>query len=85
MATLRVAFLSALVLELAASLGVALVAVAIGLRLVAGETGLAAGLTVLVLAPELYAPLRRLGPTTTRAPTVAAAERVYQVLACLRC
>jgi ATP-binding cassette subfamily C protein CydD len=61
MATLRIAFLSALVLELLATLGVALVAVGIGLRLVFGEMSLAAGLTVLLLAPDVYWPLRRVG------------------------
>ena len=61
MATLRIAFLSALVLELLATLGVALVAVSIGLRLVFGEMTLAAGLTVLLLAPDVYWPLRRIG------------------------
>ncbi len=61
MGTLRVSFLSGSVLELAATLGVALVAVTIGVRLVDGGLGLQAGLTVLVLAPELYVPLRRLG------------------------
>jgi ATP-binding cassette, subfamily C, bacterial CydD len=60
-ATLRIAFLSALVLELLATLGVALVAVSIGLRLVFGEMSLAAGLTVLLLAPDVYRPLRRIG------------------------
>ena len=60
MGTLRVAFLSGAVLELAATLGVAVVAVSVGLRLVAGALGLEAGLMVLVLAPELYLPLRRL-------------------------
>ncbi len=61
MATLRIAFLSALVLELLATLGVALVAVSIGLRLVFGEMSLATGLTVLLLAPDVYWPLRRIG------------------------
>ena len=61
MATLRVAFLSALVLELLATLGVALVAVSIGLRLVFGEMTLTAGLTALLLAPEVFWPLRRVG------------------------
>ncbi len=62
MATLRIAFLSALVLELIATLGVALVAVSIGLRLVYGEMSLAAGgLTVLLLAPDVFWPLRRVG------------------------
>ena len=60
MATLRVAFLSGTVLELAATLGIALVAVTVGVRLVEGGIGFEAGLTVLVLTPELYLPLRNL-------------------------
>jgi len=60
MGTLRVAFLSGTVLELAATLGVALVAVTVGVRLVDGGLGFRAGLTVLVLAPELYLPIRNL-------------------------
>ncbi|MCA1193803.1 thiol reductant ABC exporter subunit CydD [Saccharopolyspora sp. 6V] len=60
-ATLRIAFLSALVLELCSSLSVALVAVGIGLRLVSGELDLATGLMVLVLVPECYLPLRAAG------------------------
>lgn len=81
MATLRVAFLSGLVLELAASLGVALVAVAVGLRLAGGGLTLTAGLTVLVLAPELYAPLRRVGANYhASADGLAAAERIHEVL-----
>ena len=61
MATLRIAFLSALVLELLATLGVAVVAVSIGLRLVFGGMSLTTGLTVLLLAPDVYWPLRRIG------------------------
>ncbi len=61
MGTLRVAFLSALVLELLATISVALVAVGIGLRLAVGDMSLEVGLFVLVLAPEAYLPLRRLG------------------------
>ena len=61
MATLRVAFLSALVLELLATISVALVAVGIGLRLAAGGMTLEVGLFALILAPEAYLPLRRLG------------------------
>ena len=60
MSTLRLAFLSGTVLELAATLGIALVAVTVGVRLVDGGIGFQAGLTVLVLAPELYLPLRNL-------------------------
>jgi thiol reductant ABC exporter CydD subunit len=59
--TLRVSFLSGAVLDLAATLGVALVAVSVGLRLDAGEMSLEAALVILVLAPELYLPLRNLG------------------------
>ena len=61
MATLRSAFLSGAVLELAATIAVALVAVTVGVRLVDGHIGFQAGLTVLVLVPELYLPLRTLG------------------------
>jgi ATP-binding cassette subfamily C protein CydD len=61
MATLRITFLSALVLELLATLGVALVAVSVGLRLVFGEVPLATALTALLLAPEVFWPLRRVG------------------------
>jgi ATP-binding cassette subfamily C protein CydD len=60
MGTLRVAFLSGAVLELAATMCIALVAVTVGVRLVEGGLGFEAGLTVLVLAPELYLPLRNL-------------------------
>lgn len=61
MATLRVAFLSALALELIATLSVAVVAVFIGIRLVQGGMGLETGLLVLILAAECYLPLRELG------------------------
>jgi ATP-binding cassette subfamily C protein CydCD len=61
MRTLRVAFLSALVLEVLASLSVALVAVSVGLRLVDGTLDLATGLLAIMLAPEIYLPLRAVG------------------------
>ncbi len=61
MRVLRITFLSGFTLELAASLSVALVAVSIGLRLVAGDMSLAPGLFVLVLAPEVFLPLRNVG------------------------
>jgi ATP-binding cassette, subfamily C, bacterial CydD len=79
--TLRVAFLSGSVLELAATLGVALVAVTAGVRLVGGSLGLRAGMTVLVLAPELYLPLRRLGAEYhASADGLAVAERMFALL-----
>ena len=81
MATLRLSFLSGSVLELAATLGVALVAVTVGVRLVDGGIGLEAGLTVLVIAPELYLPLRRLGSQFhASADGLAAAERILALL-----
>jgi thiol reductant ABC exporter CydD subunit len=81
MATLRLAFMSALVLELCAMLGTALVAVSIGVELAGGHLALQAGLTVLLLAPELYAPLRAVGQQFhASADGLAAAERLLDVL-----
>ena len=81
MATLRVGFLSGAVLELAATLGVALIAVTVGMRLVNGGIGLQAGLTVLVLAPELYLPLRQLASQFhASADGLAIAERILALL-----
>ena len=79
--TLRVGFLSGSVLELAATLGVALVAVTVGVRLVDGGLGLQAGLTVLVLAPELYLPVRQLASQFhASADGVAVAGRMLELL-----
>ncbi len=61
MATLRVAFMSSLALELISTLSVAVVAVFIGVRLVNGSFDLQTGLLVLILAPECYLPLRQIG------------------------
>ncbi|MBV9795621.1 MAG: thiol reductant ABC exporter subunit CydD [Actinobacteria bacterium] len=81
MGTLRVAFLSALVLELVATISVALVAVAIGLRLVGGHMSLQTGLMVLILAPEAYLPLRQAGAQFhASADGLAAAEQAFAVI-----
>ncbi|MGD0701044.1 MAG: thiol reductant ABC exporter subunit CydD [Trebonia sp.] len=81
LATLRLAFLSALVLELLATFSVALVAVAIGLRLEGGHLGLRTGLLVLILAPEAYLPLRQLAiQYHASADGLAAAADVFDVL-----
>ena len=81
MAALRVTFLSSLVLELLASVSVALVAVAIGLRLLAGHLTLQTSLFVLVLAPEAYLPLRQLGAEFhASAEGKSAALQVFDVL-----
>ncbi|MFF5174337.1 thiol reductant ABC exporter subunit CydD [Micromonospora sp. NPDC000089] len=61
MKTLRIAFLSALVLELIATLSVALVAVPVGIRLLSGGITLSTALLVLLLTPEAYLPLRAAG------------------------
>lgn len=58
MKVLRISFLSALVLELAATISVALIAVSIGVRLVNGSIEFWPSLAVLILAPEVYFPLR---------------------------
>lgn len=59
--TLRTAFLSSVALELLATISVAIVAVAVGLRLVHGEMSLEGGLIAILLAPEAYWPIRRVG------------------------
>jgi hypothetical protein len=61
MATLRLSFLSSAALELLATLSVALVAVTVGLRLAAGNLDLLPGLVAILLAPEAYWPIRRVG------------------------
>ncbi len=81
MSTLRVTFLSSLILELVATLSVALVAVEIGLRLMGGHLGLRTALMVLILTPEAYLPLRQLGANYhASAEGVAAARQVFAVL-----
>lgn len=81
MATLRIAFLSGAVLELAATLGIALVAVTVGVRLAEGGLALEPGLTVLILAPELYLPLRNLAAQFhTSADGRAAAGRLLDLI-----
>ena len=61
MRTLRTAFLSSAALELLATISVAMVAVAVGLRLAYGAMDLTVGLTAILLAPEAYWPVRRVG------------------------
>jgi ATP-binding cassette subfamily C protein CydD len=81
MTTLRIAFLSGMVLELITTLSVALVAVGIGLRLVSGDLDLQTGLAVLVLAPEVYLPLRQVGAHFHASTDgIAAAARAFDVL-----
>ncbi|RZS66520.1 ATP-binding cassette subfamily C protein CydD [Agromyces ramosus] len=85
MKVLRITFLSGFTLELAASLSVALVAVSIGLRLVAGDMSLAPGLFVLVLAPEVFLPLRNVGAAFhASAAGVTASGDAFDLLAAAR-
>jgi thiol reductant ABC exporter CydD subunit len=81
MDTLKVAFLSSLILELLATISVALVAVAVGLRLLGGHLGFSTALFVLILAPEAYLPLRLLGTNFhASAEGMKAADDVFGVL-----
>jgi thiol reductant ABC exporter CydD subunit len=81
MATLRLSFLSGVVLDLATTLSTALVAVTLGVRLVGGTIGLRPALTVLLLVPELYAPVRRVGSLFhASADGLAATERILATL-----
>jgi len=81
MSTLRVAFLSGFVLELAAALATALVAVEVGLRLLAGHMSYSTALLVLLLTPEAYLPLRAVGAQFHASTEGAAAARdVFEIL-----
>jgi ATP-binding cassette subfamily C protein CydD len=81
MATLRVAFLSALVLELSAALATALVAVETGLRLLYGHMPYQAALLVLLLTPEAYLPLRAVAAQYhASAEGAAAADSIFGIL-----
>ncbi len=61
MRVLKVAFLSSLTLELVGTIGMAIIAVGIGLRLMAGKLTFQHALFVLILTPDFYLPLRQLG------------------------
>ena len=81
MGVLRISFLSSFVLELLATVSVAIVAVSIGLRLVDGTLDLRTGLTVLILAPEVYLPIRMVGAQFhAAADGIDAAEQIFAVL-----
>jgi ATP-binding cassette, subfamily C, bacterial CydD len=81
MSSLRIAFLSAFVLELTAALATALVAVEVGLRLLAGHMSYQTALLVLLLTPEAYLPLRAVGAQFHASTEGAAAARdVFEIL-----
>jgi ATP-binding cassette subfamily C protein CydD len=81
MSTLRIAFLSSLVLELAAALATALVAVEVGLRLLGGHVSYETALLVLLLTPEAFLPLRNAGAQFHASiEGVTAAAAAFEVL-----
>ena len=81
MGVLRISFLSSLALELVATLSVALLAVSIGLRLVNGSITLQTGLFILVIAPEVYWPIRQVaGYFHAAADGVTAFEKLFKIL-----
>jgi len=81
LAVLKEAFLSALVLETLAAVGTALVAVPLALRLLSGHMTLAPALTVLVLTPEVFLPLRRASADFhAAAEGLSAVDRVFDIL-----
>ncbi|KJR46971.1 Transport ATP-binding protein CydD [Desulfosporosinus sp. I2] len=81
LSVLRIAFLSALILEFLATMSTALVAVSIGLRLVNGTFSYSLGLFLLLLAPEFYTPLRTLGSNFHAGLSgVNASRRIFEIL-----
>ena len=81
MSVLRIAFLSALTLEMLATISTAIIAVEIGLRLLYGRIAFDQAFFVLILAPEYYLPLRMLGTRFHAGVSgVAAAGRIFEVL-----
>ena len=81
MQTLYVAFLSGAVLEFLATLSTALVAVEVGLRMVAGNLGLFAGLSIIMLTPEVFKPLREVGTQFhASADGVTASSQIFDLL-----
>jgi ATP-binding cassette subfamily C protein CydD len=81
MGVLRITFLSALILELVATISTAVVAVQVGLRLLYGQIAFQEAFFILILAPEFYLPLRLLGGRFHAGMEgVAAAARIYEVL-----
>jgi ATP-binding cassette subfamily C protein CydD len=81
MRVLRLTFLSGAMLDLVATIATALVAVTLGVRLIDGGVTLRTALAVLLLTPELYAPLRALAAQYhASADGLAAAERILDLI-----
>lgn len=81
MKVLRISFLSGFALELAASLSVALLAVAIGFRLLDGQIAFSIAMFLLVMAPDAYLPIRTIGANYHASTEgIAAAGRILDLL-----
>ncbi len=81
MKVLRIAFLSALVLEILSTISIAIIAVEIGLRLLYGNLDFQPALFILILAPEFYLPIRQLGAKYHAGMEgIAAAESIFKIL-----
>ena len=81
MKVLKIAFLSALVLEMAATISTAIIAVEVGLRLLYGRMDFQQALFILILAPEFYQPFRLLGARFHAGMEgVQASKRIFNIL-----
>lgn len=82
MKTLRVAFLSALTLELFTTISIALVAVGLGIRLADGREVFEVALFIILLAPEYFQPLRQLGQRYHDSQNaILSADQMFEFLA----
>ena len=81
MKTLRVAFLSALALEILTTISIALIAVSLGIRLAEGNFPFLPALFLILLAPEYYQPLRMLGQQYHNSQNaILAADEIFSFL-----
>lgn len=81
MSVLRIAFLSSVTLEFFATVSVAVIAVIIGFRLLWGEMDFLNGFFILLLAPEFYLPLRKMGAAYhARMEAIGAVEKIAEIL-----
>lgn len=81
MGVLRIAFLSSTVLEFFAAVSIAVIAVLVGFRLMWGTLDFHTGFFVLLLAPEFYLPLRKLGSAYhARMEAIGAAEKMAEIM-----
>lgn len=81
MGVMRIAFASALMLELVSTVSIAIVAITSGLRMLAGSMPFATGYFILLLAPDYFLTLRSLGTQYhARMEAAGAAEQILKLL-----